>query len=619
MVICYLFAFCLRILPIGICQKLRAYRQILTLNLNLAQIKMWLASKNPNCLTRNLMYQKILFPLIEIPRKALRGGLRKHRWLSGLSGLKWLKFIGLFSICYFLVVSCGQPQQANRTADPDRITIGTTEKLRTIDPADAYEIASGNLLYNMGDRLYTYKTGTTEIIPQLATELPKISPDGKTYTIPIRQGVKFHDGTAFNAEAMAFSLRRFAENGGSPSSLLSGIMESVTATGENELTITLKKPFAAFTALLTFPGLCAVSPQAYEIGPGKFKSDSFIGTGPYKLASYGTDSIKLEANPDYWGEKPLNKGVNIQQFSSSANVYNAFITGKIDLTYGTLDLDQIAKLESQAANKGWQVISGRSNGIYVLTMNLRNESLAKLEVRQAIAALINRPLLQSRVFRGQIEPLYSLIPTTLTEFYQPVFQEKYGDGDIAKVKTALETAGYSTQNPLQLEIWYRSNLKSNGDVAMTIKAFAEKELGEAIAIELKSVESATAYNNLDKGVYPMFILDWSPDFLDPDNYIQPFLSCSKGSATTGCESGESQLWGSFYYSDRVNQLITQQRQEQNPQKRQQIFKEIQQILAEDIPFIPLWQGKTYIFAQQNLQNVILEPTQRTPFWTISKN
>jgi peptide/nickel transport system substrate-binding protein len=88
------------------------------------------------------------------------------------------------------VVSCGQPQsqQPNSTTDPDRITIGTTEKLRTLDPADAYEIASGTFLYNMGDRLYTYKTGTTEIIPQLATELPKISADGKTYTIPIRQG-----------------------------------------------------------------------------------------------------------------------------------------------------------------------------------------------------------------------------------------------------------------------------------------------------------------------------------------------------------------------------------------------------------------------------------------------
>ena len=543
---------------------------------------------------------------------------RFRSWVGFRRSHRWLKFVGLFSICCFLAVSCGQPQTPTIITDPDRVTIGTTEKIRTLDPADAYEIASGSLLYNMGDRLYTYKIGTTEIIPQLATELPNISDDGKTYTIPIRQGVMFHDGAPFNAEAMAFSLRRFAENGGSPSSLLSGIVESIEATGDYELTIKLKKPFAAFTALLTFPGLCAVSPQAYEIGEGKFKSDSFIGTGPYKLASYGTDSIKLDANPDYWGEKPLNQGVDIQRFSSAANVYNAFLTGAVDLTYGTLDLDQIADLESQSASKGWQVISDRSNGISVLTMNLKDEALANPKVREAIASLINRSLIQSRVFRGQIEPLYSLIPSTLTEFYQPVFKEKYGDGDIAKVKAALNEAGYSAQNPLKLEIWYRSNLKSDADAATTIKAFAEQELAEVIEIELKSVESATAYDNLDKGVYPMFILDWSPDFLDPDNYIQPFLSCDEGSEATGCESGESQLWGSFYYSDRVNELIAQQREEQNPQKRQKIFAEIQKNLAEDIPFIPLWQGKQYVFAQKNLQGVIVQPTQISPFWTISK-
>jgi peptide/nickel transport system substrate-binding protein len=461
---------------------------------------------------------------------SMLGFSRSRRWFR--------KFIGLFAIACFLVVSCGQPQTPTVTTDPDRVIIGTTEKIRTLDPADAYEVASGTFLYNMGDRLYTYKLGTTEIIPQLATELPNISEDGKTYTIPIREGVTFHDGTPFNAEAMTFSLRRFAENGGSPSSLLSGVVESIQATGENELTITLKKPFAAFTALLTFPGLCAVSPQAYEIGANKFKSDSFIGTGPYKLASYGTDSIKLDANPDYWGEPPLNKGIDIQRFSSPANVYNAFITGAVDISYGTLDLDQVADLESQASSKGWQVISERSNGIYVLTMNLKDKELSQLKVREAIASLINRDLIKNRVFRGQIEPLYSLIPATLPEFYQPVFQEKYGDGDITKVKAALTEAGYSEQNPLKLEIWYRSNLKSNADAATTIKAFAAQEVPGLVEIELKSVESATAYDNLDKGVYPMFIMDWVPDFLDPDNYIQPFLSCSEGSAETGCESGK---------------------------------------------------------------------------------
>lgn len=532
---------------------------------------------------------------------------------------KLLKFVGLFSLCCILVVSCGETRTPNtNTEDANRIVIGTTAKLRTIDPADAYDNTSGMLLYNLGDRLYTYETGTTTLKPQLATALPEISDDGLTYTIPLREGVVFHDGTPFNAAAMEFSLNRFMQNGGSPSSLLSSVVASIKATGDYELTIALKQPFAAFPDLLTFSGLVAVSPQAYEIGENKFKPDTFVGTGPYQLASYGTDSIRLEPFADYWGEKPANQGVVLQQLSSPANVYNAFRKGAIDLTYGTLDLDQIASLEKQAESKGWQVISNRSNGIYVLTLNMKDEALKKLEVRQAIAAMVDRPLLQQRVFQGQMEPLYSLVPATLDKFYQPVFQTEYGDGNIAKAKEALASAGYSAQNPLKLELWYRSNLKTNADAATTIKAATEQKLEGAVQIELQSVEAATAYNNLDKGVYPMFILDWTPDFLDPDNYIKPFLDCDKGSVETGCEQGETKLWGSFYYSDRVNQLLDRQRQESNPEKRQQIITEIQNILGQDVPFIPLWQGKEYLFAQNGIDGAVLEPTLRIPFSAIGK-
>ena len=175
-----------------------------------------------------------------------------------------IQFVGLFGLCCFLVISCSQPQNKPDNAptietNTNRITIGTTLKSRTIDPADAYEVISGNLHYNLGDRLYGYKLGTTELVPQLATKMPKISEDGTTYTIPIRQGVTFHDGTPFNAEAMAFSLKRFIKNSGPPSSLLTNTVESIEPTGEYQLTIKLKKPFAAFTPLLAFSGLCAVS------------------------------------------------------------------------------------------------------------------------------------------------------------------------------------------------------------------------------------------------------------------------------------------------------------------------------------------------------------------------
>jgi peptide/nickel transport system substrate-binding protein len=254
-----------------------------------------------------------------------------HRWQQ----ISLVSFPPLRRWCVLallLVTSCTQSNNSTPNAgDEGRITVGTTQKPRTLDPADAYELRSIALIRNLSDRLYTYDPGSTELKPQLATALPKVSPDGLTYTIPIRQGVVFHDSTPFNAAAMAFSLQRFIQNKGKPSSLLSDRVASVTATGTYELTIKLKKPFAALPAVLAFPGTCALSPKAYKIGKGLFEANKFVGTGPYQLkqeADYGTDRVKLTAFDRYWGTKPLNRGVNVQIFNNnSANLYNSFRTG----------------------------------------------------------------------------------------------------------------------------------------------------------------------------------------------------------------------------------------------------------------------------------------------------
>jgi peptide/nickel transport system substrate-binding protein len=117
----------------------------------------------------------------------------------------------------------------------------------------------------------------------------------------------------------------------------------------------------------------------------------------------------------------------------------------------------------------------------------------------------------------------------------------------------------------------------------------------------------------------MFLLDWTPDFLDADNYIQPFLECSKGSQEKGCQEGSSFLQGSFYYSDRANQLIAQSRKEQDPTIRKQLFTELQNLLVQDVPFIPLWQNKDYLFAQTGIQGASLQATQKVPFWPMKKS
>ncbi|MBD2778300.1 ABC transporter substrate-binding protein [Iningainema tapete] len=539
-----------------------------------------------------------------------------------LSVKRWgqiTKLFSLFCLCLFLVVSCANGQQTTKVSSSTdgRITIGTTQKPRTLDPADAYELASLGLVYNMSDRLYTYEPGSTEIKPQLATALPQVSADGLTYTIPLRQGVVFHDDTPFNAKAMAFSLQRFIENKGKPSFLLGDVVESVKTTGEYELTVKLKKPFTAFPSLLAFSGVCAVSPSSYELGQGKFNPNIFIGTGPYKLARFGPDSLQFDVFDKYWGEKPANGGINVQIFSSGVNLYNNFRKKAVDVAYLNMDPDQIRSLEELAKEGSWQAIAASGNVIKFLAVNRNQKPLDNPVVRQAIAAMINRAILSERVLYGQSEAIYSLIPTTFN-VYKPVFQELYSDGNAQKAKELLTQAGFSKTNPARVELWYKSNVPTDGYIVLVLKALVKKTMDGLLQLETNSVESTSAYNNITKGTYPMFVLDWYPDFLDPDNYTQPFLSCQKGSVATGCQDGGSQTQGSFYYSDRMNKLIEQQRQEQNPAVRKNIFAEIQAQLAADVPYIPLWQSKEFVFAQNGISGVQLDPTQNLIYKTIKK-
>lgn len=527
------------------------------------------------------------------------------------------QWIILFCFFSLILISCTSDQKITSSPNNERITIGTTLKLRTLDPADAYEIISGNILYNLGDRLYDYEIGTNQLVPKLATALPTLSSDGLTYTIPIRKGVLFHDQTPFNAAAMEFSIKRFIQNAGSPSSLLADTIDTVQATGDYELTLKLKKPFAAFPSLLAFSGITAVSPQFYEIGEGKFKPNEFVGTGPYKLKSLGIDVIRLDAFDNYWGEKPANTGIDIQRFSSSSNLFNAFRSSAVDIAYLSLNPDQISSLQKGAEAGNWQVISANGNTINYLVINVKSEPLNRIEVRQALAALINRSIINERVLQNQGEKLFSLIPTTFSD-YKPTFYLKYGDGNIEKAKQLLTQAGYTPENPATVELWYASNSSNKGFLGLTLKALADRDLGGLLDLQLNSVESTTAFKYLEQGIYPTFVLDWYADFLDADNYIQPFLECSQGSVETGCVKGSSQYQGSFYYSDRMNQLIAQQRQEQNPETRKLIFEEIQELLAEDVPYIPLWQDKTYVFAKNGIDNIRLQLTQQLPFWTIKK-
>ncbi|MEL6350976.1 MAG: ABC transporter substrate-binding protein [Cyanobacteria bacterium J06627_28] len=536
--------------------------------------------------------------------------------------LKLSQYLSVFSLCLVLAVSCGGSSTDPAVGGPsagagDRVSIGTTLSARTLDPADSYEIFPGILLYNMGDRLYTYSPGTTDLVPQLATDLPTISDDGLTYTIPLRDDVTLHDGTPFTAEVMAFSIERFITNGGRPSDLLAGKVASVSANSPTELVINLKQPFAAFSSLLTFSGVTPVSPESYAVGAGSFNPNTFIGSGPYKLASFSSDVIKLDVNEDYWGTKPTNNGIDIQVFTSAVNLYNTFTSGGLDVAYQALDPDQISKLEADAPSKDWQVIEAGSTVVNYLSLNQKIAPFDDLNVRKAVAAMMDRQLISDRAFKGQAEPLYSLIPKSFP-VYEPVFEEAYGDGNYEEAKTYLTAAGITEANPLEFEIWYPSASTPRSVAANTIKQAIEQSLPGLVNVTVSTAESATLWENVENGAYNSVLSNWYADYFDPENFVQPFLTCDEGNAEDLCSVGSTQANGSFYYSDKANTLVSQQNAEQDPAKRDGLFADLQQLMVDDVPYIPLWQTKDYVFTTSSVSNAAIEPNQQFLLWQIEK-
>ncbi|NUN65938.1 peptide ABC transporter substrate-binding protein [Pseudanabaena biceps] len=511
---------------------------------------------------------------------------------------------------------------SDRTSD--RIILGTTSKIRTLDPADANEFFISNVFYNTLERLYTYKEGSNEIVPQLATAMPKVSEDGLTYTVPVRQGIKFHDRTNFNAYAMKFALDRFINSKGAPAYILNDVIESISVPNEAELVFKLKQPLQFFPKFLAFTGAAAISPQVYKnikdekTGKLLFLPDKLIGTGPYQVTQFVEGSyLRLDNFPDYWGKKPLNKGIDIQFFSSNSNLLNAFKTNAVDIAFQTLTPTQVKNVEANAIANGWTIASGQGATILYMVLNTQQPPLNDVRVRQALAASIDRSLLESRVFFKQRAPLYSLIPNAFVES-KPVFEQKYGTSNSKLARQLLEQAGYSDDNPAQISIWYSPKYGGNGDlIASTMRASIQKNVGKILQIKTERVENTIGYAFLDKGAYPAYLLDWVPDILDADNYIKPFLECEKAEGSR-CVEGSSQFQGSFYYNPKMNELIASERKELDVNKRSQQLQKIQEILAEDVPFIPLWQNKEYAFAQKDVSGVKIQPNQQLLYWNISK-
>ncbi len=360
---------------------------------------------------------------------------------------------------------------ANKTGSTS-LTVGTTDRVVSFDPAREYDYFSGEIVNQVFDTLLVYDTQNSTLLPGLATQVPTqanggVSPDGLTYTYHLRHGVTFQDGSAFNATVMKWSLQRAIklDLAGSPAFLLYDVGNLsknpnsriiVTPGDDYNITFKLQHPVGFFNSLMAFTISAPVSMMAYNnTGKQADQVGKVIGTGPYKLTSYTPNQqIILTANPNYYNpglyavsrgipKIPVLNQVTFTLYSSATTLKNDISTGAIDVAYRTLNPTDLDSLRTQASSLGLKVDIGSSPQIRYLVMNVNMAPFNDARLRQAIAYAVDRSAIASTVFLNQVTPIYSMIPPSFP-YSQPVFQSTYGSSpNVSQANSLLSQMGYT--------------------------------------------------------------------------------------------------------------------------------------------------------------------------------
>ncbi len=463
----------------------------------------------------------------------------------------------------------------------ENIIIASAGKIESLDPAQANTIRTLQILSALGDTLYKInKQGN--LSPILAKDIPKVSKNGLQIDIPLKENIFFHDGTTFNAQAMAFSLNRFMKIG-TLNYLLNEKIEDIEVKDEFLIRLKLKKPSSSLKSLLTSVNLTPVSPNSYSDYKDSFNNKSFIGTGPYFLESFNSRQQIIKPFNNYWGEKPLNKGIDFVNYTNSSTLFGAIKTKEVDVLISN-SIDDMQRITlNKMVSKG-NLKSGEGDPIEIGYITFKSNSLplSNKTIRKALSYTIDRELISQQVSFGTRKPLRSLVPPKLhkTEFSP---WPKYNP---EMARSLLKKEGYCEKDILSIPLTFRSNVPADKLLALTWKDQIKRDLSDCIQITLNGVESTTVYKQLSEGAFEAVILDWTGAYPDPEAYLTPLLSCNK-MINNNCIKGEAIFSGSFWGDNNVQELLKKS-EESKGESRLNILIKVENLAAQGGAFLPIW-------------------------------
>lgn len=519
----------------------------------------------------------------------------------------WAITAGLAATTLLLAACSNGKSGANATTGSTggsgtALTIGTTDKITTIDPAGEYDNGSFAVINQVFPFLMNTPYGSPDVKPDIAQYASFTSPT--EYTVKLKPNLKFANGDPLTATSVKFSFDRVLkindQNG--PSSLLFNL-DSTEVKDPTTVVFHLKSPNdQTFPQVLSSPAGPIVdekvfSPTALTPDADIVKANAFAG--PYVITSYTLNElISYKANPDYQGiyGAPKTANVNVQYYADSSNLKLDIQQGNIDVAFRSLSATDIDSLRSDSKV---QVVDGPGGEIRYIVFNFDTQPYGAktpeadpakaLAVRQAVADVVDRKAIADQVYKGTYTPLYSFVAQGLTGATESL-KGLYGDGkggpDKDKATKALSDAGVTTPVTLNLQYTPAHYGPSSADEYALLKD--QLESSGLFKVNLQSTEWQQYSKDRTSDVYPEYQLGWFPDYSDADNYLTPFF-----------------LQGGFlknhYDNPTVDQLIQQQATTTDASARTALIQQIQDTVAKDLSTVPLLQGAQVAVVGKNVQ------------------
>jgi peptide/nickel transport system substrate-binding protein len=513
---------------------------------------------------------------------------------------------------------CSQSSDGS-SAGSESIIVGTTDKVTALDPAGSYDNGSLGVQVQVFGLLVNSVPGTADIVPDLAVSTEYTSET--EYTVVLKDDLKFANGNALTASDVKFSFDRqtaISDDNG-PWVLLSNL-ESTEVVDDTTVIFHLKKGNdQIFPQILSSQAGIIVDEDVFsadELTTDDEIVDGNAFSGQYVISSYDFNNlVSFEANPDYAGVLGAAKAENVdlKYYTESSNLKLDVQEGNIDVAYRSLSATDVADLED---NDDVKVVVGPGGEIRYITFNFDAQPFGAktdspdpakaLAVRQAVANLVDRESIADQVYKGTYLPLYSYVPAGFVGANEAL-KEMYGDGEggpsVDKAATALEAAGIT--EPVVLNLQYNPDHygESSGDEYALVKS--QLEQGGLFTVNLQSTEWVQYSVDYPAGVYPVFQTGWFPDYADADNYLSPFFT-------------PDSFLNNLYNNQEVTDLISAQAVELDADARTATLEEIQNLVAADLPTVPLLQGSQIAVTGSSVSGATLDGSFKFRFGTLTK-